>query len=107
MKNGIICKEDGDALLEIYRAINVWDGSLNRNLTMDEMVLIFALGRAIKEDFDGNDHQITSYNAKKVIEELENIKDNSNDKILSSDSPQYYDGFTDGIDKAIKIVKGE
>lgn len=51
MKNGIICKEDGDALLEIYRAINVWDGSLNRNLTMDEMVFIFALGHAIKENF--------------------------------------------------------
>ena len=60
MKNGIICKEDGDALLEIYRAINVWDGSLSRNLTMDEMVFIFALGHAIKEIFsegskeDGN-----------------------------------------------------
>lgn len=50
MKNGIICKEDGDALLEIYRAINI-DGSLNRNLTTSEMVLIFALGRAIKENF--------------------------------------------------------
>lgn len=60
MKNGIICKEDGDALLEIYRAINVCDGSLNRNLTMEEMVLIFAIGYAIKENFaegseaDGN-----------------------------------------------------
>lgn len=60
MKNGIICKEDGEALLEIYRAINIWDGSLNRNLTMDEMVFIFALGQAIKENFgkeseeDGN-----------------------------------------------------
>lgn len=51
MKNGIICKEDGEALLEIYRAINVWDGSLNRNLTMDEMVFIFALGQVIKENF--------------------------------------------------------
>ena len=50
MKNGIICKEDGDALLEIYRAINL-NGSLNRNLTMDEMVLIFALGQVIKENF--------------------------------------------------------
>ena len=60
MKNGIICKEDGDALLEIYRAINVYDGSLNRNLTMEEMVLIFAIGYTIKENFaegseaDGN-----------------------------------------------------
>ena len=59
MKNGIICKEDGDALFEIYRAINV-DGSLNRNLTMDEMVFIFVLGQVIKENFaegsegDGN-----------------------------------------------------
>lgn len=51
MKNGIICKEDGDALLEIYRAINIMDGSLNRNLTMEEMVLIFALGHAIKDNF--------------------------------------------------------
>lgn len=51
MKNGIICKEDGDALLEIYRAINVCDGSLNRNLTMDEIVFIFALGQVIKENF--------------------------------------------------------
>nr|DAH34043.1 MAG TPA: hypothetical protein [Caudoviricetes sp.] len=60
MKSGIICKEDGDALLEIYRAINVWDGSLERNLTMEEIVLIFALGQVIKENFaegskaDGN-----------------------------------------------------
>ena len=60
MKNGIICKEVGDALLEIYRAINVYDGSLNRNLTMEEMVLIFAIGYTIKENFaegseaDGN-----------------------------------------------------
>lgn len=51
MKNGIICKEDGEALLEIYRAINVWDGSLNRPLTTSEMVLIFALGHTIKEKF--------------------------------------------------------
>lgn len=26
--------------------------------------------------------------------------------IMVSDSPQYYDGYEDGVDKAIEVVKG-
>lgn len=48
MKNGIITIEDGNALLEIYHSFDLY-GNQNRPLTMEEQVLIFAIGKAIKE----------------------------------------------------------
>lgn len=50
MKNGIIYKSDGDTLIEIYRALNIIDGTLERPLTMNEMVLLFAIGKKIQEE---------------------------------------------------------
>ena len=46
----------------------------------------------------------------KIIEELEIESDNANDKIAEQDITDdmlYYDGFEDGVDKAIEIVKKE
>ena len=46
----------------------------------------------------------------KIIKELEIESDNANDKITEQDITEdmlYYDGFEDGVDKAIEIVKQE
>lgn len=48
MKNGIITPKDGDTLLEIYRSFDLY-GNQKRVLTMNEQVLIFAIGKAIQE----------------------------------------------------------
>lgn len=48
MKNGIISKADGDALLEMYKVFDI-NGIQRRPLTVEEMVLIFALGKKIQE----------------------------------------------------------
>lgn len=45
------------------------------------------------------------YDPDKVVEQLERISDETHDMILESDNPQYYDGYEDGVDKAIEIVK--
>lgn len=48
MKNGIITPKDGDTLLEIYHSFDLY-GRQNRPLTMEEQVLIFSIGKSIKE----------------------------------------------------------
>lgn len=48
MKNGIITPKDGDTMLEIYKAFDLY-GNQNRPLTMEEQVLIFAIGKAIQK----------------------------------------------------------
>lgn len=48
MHNGIITPKDGGTLLEIYKAFDLY-GNQKRSLTMEEQVLIFAIGKAIQE----------------------------------------------------------
>ena len=48
MRNGIITPKDGGTLLEIYKAFDLY-GNQKRSLTMEEQVLIFAIGKAIQE----------------------------------------------------------
>lgn len=48
MHNGIITPKDGDTLLEIYHSFDLY-GYQKRPLTMEEQVLIFAIGKAIQE----------------------------------------------------------
>lgn len=48
MHNGIITSKDGDTLLEIYKVFD-FNGVQRRPLTMEEQVLIFAIGKAIQE----------------------------------------------------------
>lgn len=46
-----------------------------------------------------------AYDVDEVVEKLETLSDEMNDKILTKDSPLYYDGYEDGVDAAIEIVK--
>ena len=48
MHNGIITPKDGDTLLEIYKAFDLY-GNQKRLLTTEEQVLIFSRGKAIQE----------------------------------------------------------
>ena len=48
MRNGIIKPKDGDTMLEIYKAFDLY-GYQNRPLTTEEQVLIFAIGKAIQK----------------------------------------------------------
>lgn len=53
------------------------------------------------------DSQLTAYDVDKVVEWLEILSDSADAKIImeQDDLEQYWDGFRDGIDKAIEIVK--
>ena len=51
-----------------------------------------------------DDHP-TAYDPDKVVKQLDRISDEMNDMILDADCPQYYDGYEDGVQKAIEIVK--
>lgn len=52
------------------------------------------------------DCQPTAYDVDKVVERLEILSDRADDNIMEQESSeQYWDGFGDGIDKDIKILK--
>lgn len=48
MHNGTITPKDGDTLLEIYKAFDLY-GYQKRPLTTEEQVLIFSIGKSIQE----------------------------------------------------------
>ena len=51
--------------------------------------------------------QPTAYDPEKVVSELEKLADKANDKILEAGELKlYYDGYEDGMRKAVEIVKG-
>lgn len=51
----------------------------------------------------------TAYDPDKVIEKLQVLSDKADDDIAvcEEDTCQYYDGYGDGLDRAIEIVKSE
>lgn len=53
------------------------------------------------------DRMPTAYDPEKVIEKLQVLSDKADDDIAvcEADTCQYYDGYGDGLDIAIKIVK--
>lgn len=53
------------------------------------------------------DSQPTAFDVEKVVEQLQGISDEAQDEIsvCEKEACQYYDGFSDGVDKAIEIVK--
>lgn len=53
------------------------------------------------------DRQPTAYDPDKVIEKLQVLSDKADDDIAvcEPDTCQYYDGYGDGLDRAIEIVK--
>ena len=53
------------------------------------------------------DEQPTAFDVDKVVEQLENLADEANDKILEAGGLQlYYDGYEDAMRTAVEIVKG-
>ena len=52
------------------------------------------------------DNQPTAYDVDKVVAELEKLADKAHDNIMIAGLPQYYDGFEDGVQAVIQIVKG-
>ena len=59
-----------------------------------------ALGQVI-------DEQPTAFDVDKVVEQLEKLADEANDKILEAGELQlYYDGYEDAMRTAVEIVKG-
>lgn len=60
----------------------------------------FAIGAVI-------DEQPTAFDVDKVVEQLEKLADEANDKILEAGGLQlYYDGYEDAMRTAVEIVKG-
>lgn len=61
--------------------------------------------------YDTRLRAIAAWNTRKLIENaverMEVIADNSSDLISVMDNPQYYDGYEDGMIKAIEIIKEE
>ena len=53
------------------------------------------------------DKQSTAFDVEKVIEKLQALSDKADDDIAvcEADTCQYYDGYGDGLDRAIEIVK--
>lgn len=53
------------------------------------------------------DRMPTAFDAEKVIEKLQVLSDKADDDIAvcEADTCQYYDGYGDGLDRAIEIVK--
>lgn len=53
------------------------------------------------------DEQPTVFDVGKVVEQLEKLADETNDKILEAGGLQlYYDGYEDAMRTAVEIVKG-
>ncbi len=53
------------------------------------------------------DEQPTAFDLDKVVEQLEKLADEANDKILEAGGLQlYYDGYEDAMRTAVEIVKG-
>lgn len=53
------------------------------------------------------DEQPKAFDLDKVVEQLEKLADEANDKILESGGLQlYYDGYEDAMRTAVEIVKG-
>lgn len=69
--------------------------------TEDEEVMCATVRRMIGE-------QPTAYDVDKVLEQLHRISDEAEDEISVCEKEYclYHDGFSDGADEAIEIVKG-
>lgn len=53
------------------------------------------------------DEHPTAFDVDKVVEQLEKLADEANDKILEAGGLQlYYDGYEDAMRTAVEIVKG-
>ena len=53
------------------------------------------------------EEQPTAYDPDKVVEQMQALSDKADDDIAvcEADMCQYYDGYGDGLEKAIEIIK--
>lgn len=74
-------------------------------------IKIYEIGTSIssdqKEFIDCVNEQPTAFDVNKIVEQLEKLADEANDKILEAGGLQlYYDGYEDAMRTAVEIVKG-
>jgi len=87
---------------------------MSRLIDADELIKyikIWEIGTSIssdqKEFIDCVNNQPTAFDLDKVVEQLEKLADEANDKILEAGGLQlYYDGYEDAMRTAVEIVKG-
>ena len=70
----------------------------------DEMVSLTNIAVSMLMEIE---EQPTAFDVEKVIEKLHVLSDKADDDIAvcEADTCQYYDGYGDGLDRAIEIVK--
>ena len=79
---------------ELIKYIKIWE--IGTSISSDQ-----------KEFIDCINKQPTVFDADKVVEQLEKLSDEANDKILEAGGLQlYYDGYEDAMRTAVEIVKG-
>ena len=87
---------------------------MSRLIDADELIeyiKIWEIGTSIssdqKEFIDCINRQSTAFDVDKVVEQVEKLADEANDKILEAGELQlYYDGYEDAMRTAVEIVKG-
>ena len=79
---------------ELIKYIKIWE--IGTSISSDQ-----------KEFIDCVNNQPTAFDLDKVVEQLEKLADEANDKILEAGGLQlYYDGYEDAMRTAVEIVKG-
>lgn len=70
----------------------------------DEMVSLADIAVSMLMEIE---EQPTAFDVEKVIEKLQVLSDKADDDIAvcEADTCQYYDGYGDGLDRAIEIIK--
>jgi hypothetical protein len=70
----------------------------------DEMVSLADIAVSMLMEIE---EQPTAFDIEKVIEKLQVLSDKADDDIAvcEADTCQYYDGYGDGLDRAIEIIK--
>ena len=79
---------------ELIKYIKIWE--IGTSISSDQ-----------KEFIDCINKQPTAFDVDKVVEQLEKLANEANDKILEAGGLQlYYDGYEDAMRSAVEIVKG-
>lgn len=91
---------DADKLLECVEASMTNNTHRNGNAALNHVSEHRHFIRLIVE-------QPTAFDVEKVIEKLQVLSDKADDDIAvcEADTCQYYDGYGDGLDRAIEIIK--
>lgn len=91
---------DSNKLLERVEASMINNTHRNANAALNHVSEHRHFMRLIVE-------QPTAFDVEKVVEKLQVLSDKADDDIAvcEADTCQYYDGYGDGLDRAIEIIK--